>query len=106
MIDHWWQTETGWPIAANCMGIEPLPVKPGSPTQAVPGWDVRVLDDDGDEQPAGVSGHIAIRLPLPPGCLPTLWNDPDGFRRAYFERFPASTRRATAATSTPTATST
>ena len=88
VIDHWWQTETGWPIAANCMGIEPLPVKLGSPTQAVPGWDVRVLDDDGHEQPPYVSGHIAIRLPLPPGCLPTLWNDPDGFRRAYFERFP------------------
>jgi propionyl-CoA synthetase len=70
------------------MGIEPLPVKLGSPTQAVPGWDVRVLDDDGHEQPPYVSGHIAIRLPLPPGCLPTLWNDPDGFRRAYFERFP------------------
>jgi propionyl-CoA synthetase len=81
VIDHWWQTETGWPVAANCMGVEPEPVKLGSPTRAVPGYDVRVL-------PASASGHIVLGLPLPPGCLPTLWNDDAGFQRAYFERFP------------------
>ena len=88
VVDHWWQTETGWPIAANCLGLEPLPVKPGSPTKPVPGFDVRVLDDDGREVPPGTTGHIALRLPLPPGCLPTLWNDDEGFVRAYLERFP------------------
>ena len=88
VIDHWWQTETGWPIAANCLGLEPLPVKPGSPTKPVPGYDVRILDDEGSELPSGSSGHIALRLPLPPGCLPTLWNDDEGFVRAYLSRFP------------------
>ncbi len=88
VIDHWWQTETGWPIAANCMGIEPLPVKPGSPTRAVPGYDVRVLDDAGRELPAGAMGSITVKLPLPPGCLPTLWNNEDGYRKAYLEQHP------------------
>jgi len=88
VIDHWWQTETGWPIAANCMGIEPLPVKHGSPTVAVPGYDVRVLDDDGAELPPGGTGSIVLKLPLPPGCLPTLWQDEEGFRNAYLDRFP------------------
>jgi propionyl-CoA synthetase len=80
VIDHWWQTETGWAIAANCMGIEPLPVKPGSPTKAVPGYDVRVLDDSGREVPAGTIGSIVVKLPLPPGTLPTLWNNEQRFR--------------------------
>ena len=88
VIDHWWQTETGWPVAANCMGIEPLPVRRGSPTKPVPGFSVRVLDADGAPVPAGETGNIALELPLPPGCLPTLWNDDAGFRRAYLERFP------------------
>jgi propionyl-CoA synthetase len=88
VIDHWWQTETGWPIAANCMGIEPLPVKHGSPTRPVPGYDVRVLDEDGTEIPAGETGHVAIKLPLPPGCLRTLWENDAGFEKAYLERFP------------------
>jgi propionyl-CoA synthetase len=88
VVDHWWQTETGWPIAANCLGIEPQPVKHGSPTLPVPGYDVRILADDGSELPAGETGHVALRLPLPPGCLPTLWNDDAGFQRAYLERFP------------------
>jgi propionyl-CoA synthetase len=88
VIDHWWQTETGWPIAANCVGLEPLPVKPGSPTKPVPGFDVRVLDDAGGELPAGASGHLVIKLPLPPGCLQTLYRDEGGFRRTYLERFP------------------
>jgi propionyl-CoA synthetase len=75
VIDHWWQTETGWPIAANCMGIEPFPIKPGSPTKAAPGYNVQILDNNGKELPNGQEGSVAIKLPLPPGCLPTLWND-------------------------------
>ena len=88
VIDHWWQTESGWPIAANCLGLGMLPVKPGSPTKAVPGYDVRVLDDDGHEAPDGTVGNVAIRLPLPPGCLPTLWHNDDGYVRSYLTRFP------------------
>ena len=88
VIDHWWQTETGWPMAANCMGIEPLPVKPGSPTRAVPGYDVRVFDDEGRDLPAGEMGSITVKLPLPPGCLPTLWNNEEGYRKAYLEQYP------------------
>jgi propionyl-CoA synthetase len=88
VIDHWWQTETGWPIAANCLGIEPLPVKAGSPTKPVPGFDVRVLGEDGRELPADQQGSLAIRLPLPPGCLPSLWNDDEGFVKSYLSRFP------------------
>jgi propionyl-CoA synthetase len=88
VIDHWWQTETGWAIAANCMGIEPMPVKPGSPTRAVPGYDVRVLDDAGGEVPAGEMGSITVKLPMPPGCLPTLWNNEEGYRKAYLEQHP------------------
>ncbi len=88
VIDHWWQTETGWAIAANCMGIEPLPVKPGSPSRAVPGWDVRVLDDGGHEVPRGKIGSIVCKLPLPPGSLPTLWNADARFRQAYLDEFP------------------
>jgi len=83
VIDHWWQTETGWPIASNCLGIEALPVKPGSPTRAVPGYDVRVLDENGWEMPAGEIGSIMIRLPLPPGCLTTLWQND----RRYIETY-------------------
>jgi propionyl-CoA synthetase len=88
VIDHWWQTETGWPIAANMMGIEPLPVKPGSPTRAVPGYDVRILHDDGEEAAPSEDGAIAIRLPLPPGTLPTLWNADDRYVESYLSRFP------------------
>ncbi|HEV2055878.1 MAG TPA: propionyl-CoA synthetase [Methylomirabilota bacterium] len=88
VIDHWWQTETGWPIAANCVGLGQLPVKPGSPTKAVPGYDVRVLDEGNTEAPAGQIGSIAIRLPLPPGCLPTLWNNDAGYVKSYLERHP------------------
>ena len=83
VIDHWWQTETGWPIAANCVGLGQLPVKPGSPTKAVPGYDVRVLDEANKELPAGQIDSIAIRLPLPPGCLPTLWNNDAGYAKSY-----------------------
>jgi propionyl-CoA synthetase len=88
VIDHWWQTETGWPIAANCLGIEPLPVVPGSPTRAVPGWDLHVLDAEGHEAPAGETGALVVKLPLPPGSSPTLWNADDRFREAYLSAFP------------------
>ena len=88
VVDHWWQTETGWPIAANPIGIEEFPVKPGSATRPVPGYDVRVVDDDGKELPRTKSGSIVIKLPLPPGCLTTLYQDEEGYQRAYLRRFP------------------
>jgi propionyl-CoA synthetase len=88
VIDHWWQTETGWPIAADLMGLEPLPTKPGSPTVPVPGYDVRILGDDGAEVPPGQTGEIAVRLPLPPGCLPTLWRDDERFVSSYLSQHP------------------
>lgn len=86
VIDHWWQTETGWPIAANCMGIEPLPIKAGSPTKPVPGYDVQILDNDGHPLPRGEEGAVAIKLPLPPGCLTTLWQDEKRFLEYVTER--------------------
>jgi propionyl-CoA synthetase len=88
VIDHWWQTETGWAIGANCLGIEALPVKPGSAGVPAPGYDVQVLDAGGAELPAGQIGTIAIRLPLPPGNLPTLWQNDAGFISSYLERYP------------------
>ncbi len=88
VIDHWWQTETGWPIVANCLGIERLPVKHGSPTVAVPGWDVRVLDEQGREVPRGTTGALVAKLPLPPGTLPTLWNADARFETAYLADYP------------------
>jgi propionyl-CoA synthetase len=88
VIDHWWQTESGWPIVANCLGIEPLPVKAGSPTKPVPGYDVQILDESGNPQGPGTEGAVAIKLPLPPGTLPTLWHDDDRFVSSYLDRFP------------------
>jgi propionyl-CoA synthetase len=88
VIDHWWQTETGWPIGANCVGLGTLPVKPGSPTKAVPGYDVRVLSEENQDLPAGQIGSIAIKLPLPPGCLPTLWNNDAGYETSYLTKHP------------------
>jgi propionyl-CoA synthetase len=88
IVDHWWQTETGWAIAANCLGIEALPFKPGSPTRAVAGWDLRVLDDAGHEVAAGVTGALVAKLPLPPGAAPTLWNAPERYFDAYLSEFP------------------
>jgi propionyl-CoA synthetase len=88
VIDHWWQTETGWPIAANCLGIERLPVIPGSPTRAVPGWDVRVVDSGGEELPSGEIGALVVKLPMPPGSSPTLWNADERFREVYLTAFP------------------
>jgi propionyl-CoA synthetase len=88
VYDHWWQTETGYTIAGNPAGIEALPVKIGSPTVAMPGYDVQILDDAGHQMPAGELGAIAIKLPLPPGTLPTLWNAEDRFRKSYLDTFP------------------
>ncbi|SDE22243.1 propionyl-CoA synthetase [Rhodospira trueperi] len=88
VIDHWWQTETGWAIAANCMGLQEFPVKLGSPTKAVPGWDVRTLDENKQEVEPGQIGALVCKLPLPPGTLPTLWNADDRFRQAYLDEYP------------------
>ena len=88
VIDHWWQTETGWPVAANCRGLTPLPVKPGSASVPVPGYDVQVLDDAGEPVAAGKIGNIVIRLPLPPGTLTGLWQNDEGYRDSYLARYP------------------
>jgi len=88
VIDHWWQTETGWPICANCLGIEPVKVKPGSPSKPVPGWDVRVVDPENRETKPGEIGALVIKLPLPPGAFPTLWNADERFVASYLSRFP------------------
>jgi propionyl-CoA synthetase len=88
VIDHWWQTETGWPIVANPRGLEPMPVKAGSPTVPVPGYDVRVLQPDGTAAGPGVDGDIVVRLPLPPGTLSTLWQDDERFVESYLSRHP------------------
>ncbi|MDN3905022.1 AMP-binding protein [Arthrobacter sp. YD2] len=87
VIDHWWQTETGWAICANPVGLDELPVKPGSPTVPVPGFTVRILDGAGAEVPPGTEGNIALRLPLPPGTLRTLWGSDERYRNAYLEVF-------------------
>ncbi|MDP2580776.1 propionate-CoA ligase PrpE [Shimia thalassica] len=88
IVDHWWQTETGWAIAANPLGIEELPTKLGSPTVPMPGYEVAILDDAGHPVEAGTLGAIAIKLPLPPGTLPTLWNAEDRFKKSYLNTFP------------------
>jgi propionyl-CoA synthetase len=88
VIDHWWQTETGWCIAGNPVGLGALPVKPGSPTVPMPGYDLQVLNDAGRPVKRGQTGALAIRLPLPPGCLPTLWGNDARFRQSYLEELP------------------
>jgi len=88
VIDHWWQTETGWSIAANCIGIALAPVKAGSVGRAAPGWEVRALDEGGKDVAPGDVGAIACKLPLPPGTLPGLWNAEERFRKSYLETFP------------------
>jgi propionyl-CoA synthetase len=88
VIDHWWQTETGWCIAGNPVGLGQLPIKYGSPTVAMPGYDVRVVDEQSKELPAGTMGSIVIKLPLPPACLPTLWQADERFRESYLAEFP------------------
>ena len=88
VLDHWWQTETAWAIAANCVGLGMLPVKPGSPTRPVPGYDVRVLGEGDREMAAREIGSIVLKLPLPPGCLPTLWQNDAGYEKSYLSAFP------------------
>ena len=88
VIDHWWQTETGWPIAANPLGLGLMPFKHGSPTRPMPGYAIDVLDDSGLPVPAGTLGNLAIRLPLPPGCLPTFWSADERFRETCLSTFP------------------
>jgi propionyl-CoA synthetase len=88
VIDHWWQTETGWTIVGNPLGLGLLPIKHGSPTVPMPGYDVQVLDDAGHPVPAGTLGNVVVKLPLPPGCLPTLWQAPERFHKAYLDEFP------------------
>ncbi len=89
VIDHWWQTETGWPIAADLMGLDPLPTKPGSPSVPVPGYDLHIVNSaDGTDVPSGTTGEIVLRLPLPPGCLTTLWGDDQRFIDSYLVQYP------------------
>jgi propionyl-CoA synthetase len=87
VVDHWWQTETGWAIVANPRGLEPLALKPGSPSVPMPGWDVHVLSETGEPLPAGTDGAICVRLPLPPGALPTLWGDDERYVTSYLSTF-------------------
>ncbi len=87
VIDHWWQSESGWPMISNSLGYGVLPVKPGSATVPVCGYDIRILDENGNEQLSNVEGSVVIKLPLPPGCLPTLWNNDVRFRESYLSRY-------------------
>jgi propionyl-CoA synthetase len=87
VIDHWWQTETGWPIAANCVGLGALPVKYGSPTKAVPGYEVHIVDENAQQVPQGETGAIVMKLPLPPGCLPTLWGNDERYKESYLSAY-------------------
>jgi propionyl-CoA synthetase len=88
VIDHWWQTETGWAIAANCMGLEPLPIKPGSPTKEVPGYQLEILDDNGHILPPEKEGIVTIKLPLPPGTITTLWQSDQKYIESYLDSYP------------------
>ena len=90
VIDHWWQTETGWAIVANCRGIEEFPVKAGSPTKSVPGYDVKIVDDKNNEIGANEEGNIVIKLPLPPGTLTNLWRNEERFISSYMTAFPGN----------------
>ena len=88
VVDHWWQTELGWPAIANCQGIEPMTVKPGSASVPVPGFDLQVLDNEGKRVAADAIGNVVIKLPLPPGALPTMWQNEAGYRKHYLTRYP------------------
>jgi len=88
VIDHWWQTESGWPMLANMVGVEQMPVKPGSATVPVCGYDIQVLDEQGHEVAPGVEGYVAVKLPMPPGCLMNLWGNPERFKSGYLNKFP------------------
>ena len=96
VIDHWWQTETGWAIAANCVGLHQFPVKPGSPTKAAPGWNVRILNAENEPVKTGDIGALCVKLPLPPSSLPTLWNADDRFVESYLKEFPGHYKTADA----------
>ncbi len=87
VIDHWWQTETGWPISANCLGIEQFEIRPGSATKPVPGYDVQVLDISGNQKEVNDIGNVVVKLPMPPGCLPTLWNNDARFVNSYMTMY-------------------
>jgi propionyl-CoA synthetase len=88
VIDHWWQTETGWSICANCLVLHKFEVKQGSPTKPAPGWNLQVVDDSCKQVAPGDIGALVVKLPLPPGTLPTLWNNDEGFKKAYLNDFP------------------
>ena len=88
VVDNYWQTETGWPISGNCVGLGRMRCKPGSAFKPVPGYDVRVLEADQTETEKNTDGSVCIRLPMPPGCLPTLWNNDERFKEAYLDDFP------------------
>ncbi|GLQ74848.1 propionyl-CoA synthetase [Vibrio penaeicida] len=88
VIDHWWQTETGWAIAGNPLGVEALPVKHGSATKPMPGFEVAILDEFGHAKASGQQGYVAIKRPLPPSCLPTIWRNHDRFESGYLSQFP------------------
>jgi propionyl-CoA synthetase len=88
VIDHWWQTETGWPMGANCTGLEMMPVKAGSCAVPVPGYEIEVLDPGGRPSPTGEIGSVAVKLPMPPGCLPTLWNNDQRYVDSYLREYP------------------
>ncbi len=88
VIDHWWQTETGWAICANCMGLHHFPVKEGSPTKPAPGWNVQVVDEENKQVAPGDIGALVVKLPLPPGTLPTLWKNDERYVESYLEEFP------------------
>ncbi len=96
VIDHWWQTETGWTISANCIGLHHFPVKEGSPTKPAPGWNLKVVDKKNNPVKAGEIGALVIELPLPPGTLPTLWNNDQGFINSYLDDFPGNYKTADA----------
>jgi len=87
VVDNWWQTETGWPIASNLRGLEPMPIKAGSPSVSVPGYNIHVVDGEGNQVPVGVEGSIVIKLPMPPGTLPTLWGDDQRYIDSYLTTF-------------------
>lgn len=88
VVDHWWQTETGWPVASTCLGLEEEPTRPGSPGKVVPGYQVEVLDEHGQPLPAGHEGAVVLKMPLPPGNSPTLWNQDEKYREVYLSQFP------------------
>ncbi len=96
VIDHWWQTETGWAISANCIGLHHFPVKEGSPTKPAPGWNLKVVDKKNNPVKAGEIGALVVELPLPPGTLPTLWNNDQGFINSYLDDFPGNYKTADA----------